>query len=113
MHEAAIDEKEESITDKDAEITSLRAWIEALRELTPLGADVYAEQCDTRPKPVLEATQQCNHRGKLTHYMEMIQKYDWLPTLEQAAVWSNWFEEEHLIRSFARQSITRVKPLVS
>jgi len=103
LHKAAIGEKDESIAVKDAEITRLRTEVEALRELRPHGAGMYTK-CDTKPRPVSEATLQCSRHEKAPPVDPLhgndpeVRLNNWLPSLEQAAVWNNWSEEERLIQ---------------
>ena len=66
LHEAAIDEKDQTIAAKDTEITRLQAEIEAFGERLPHSASMYTEHRDTgpRPMPALDAMLPCSRRGK-------------------------------------------------
>ena len=110
-HEAAIEEKDECIAAKNTEIARLQTELQNLRDArTELhGTDpveVQVEPYDARPRsiPDTELTVGHSRRGKappvdLFHENDPeIRLDDWLPTLERAAVWNNWSDEDRLIQ---------------
>lgn len=106
VHETAMEEKDESIATKDAEIARLQSELEGSRETRPQSTDVHSVQHDSRPgfisntEPIL--THACCGKAPPIDPFRgndpEVQLDDWLPTLERAAVWNNWSEEECLIQ---------------
>ena len=86
----------------------MQSELEGSREIRPQSAD--SEQHYSRPRsiPDTEPTQSHGRHGKAPPIDPFcgndpeVRLDDWLLTLERAAVWNNWSEEEHLLQLAGR-----------
>ena len=108
-HELAIEEKEECIAAKDAEIARLQVKVVRLgarqSELTdPPGLQAEYRDAGIRSMPDTELSVHYTHRGKAPPIDPFrgndpdVRLDDWLPTLECAALWNDWSEDDKLVQ---------------
>ena len=109
LHEAAIEEKEACIVNKDAEIALLWGQLQGPRNResglpVPPAQRTAHHDDEVRFIPDTELSIQSTRRGKAPPINPFrgndpdVRLDDWLPTLECAATWNGWSDDEKLIQ---------------
>ena len=110
LHEVAIEEKEDCIAVKDTEIARLQAELESLRtrrlELATNMLGVQAESRDAGLHSISNTELSLSHmcHGKAPPIDPFhgndpdVRLDDWLATLERAAIWNGWSDDEKLMQ---------------